>query len=125
MGRRGKSPSPRRGAVDFDDPDWIDQFGIGERDEATGLYEGYDIPQEVRDQLDAIEGRSQGLTWPQLLDKWVLIESDLQEHGVDVCSGVLDQRDGRWLRVRIVGLLHADTRLARAFAPEPGEQVNR
>jgi hypothetical protein len=33
--------------------------------------------------------------------------------------GLLQARTWRWLRVRIGGLLAADTRLARALAPPP------
>jgi hypothetical protein len=31
-------------------------------------------------------------------------------------------RSWRWLRVRIVGLLNADTRIARHFQPDPTPQ---
>lgn len=41
------------------------------------------------------------------------------EYGVDLGDrALLRARTWRWLRVRIVGLLSADTRLARAFTPD-------
>ncbi|RLL70308.1 hypothetical protein D7M15_09090 [Streptomyces sp. Z26] len=58
------------------------------------------------------------MTWAQLLEQWPLIETDLHaEYGIDVGSGILRARTWRWLRVRIAGLLTADTRVARHFAP--------
>lgn len=41
-------------------------------------------------------------------------------YGIDVDTpGLLRQRTWRWLQARIVGLLSADTRIARALAPDP------
>lgn len=41
------------------------------------------------------------------------------EYGIDVDDRVLLRtRSWRWLRARIVGLLAADTRVARALAPD-------
>jgi len=59
------------------------------------------------------------VTWPEILTRWALVECDLHsEYGIDLGdSGVLG-RPWRWLRARIVGLLSADTRLARALTPE-------
>jgi hypothetical protein len=61
-----------------------------------------------------------------LLAEWPLIECDLHEtYGVDVGSGILRDRSWRWLRVRILGLLSADSRLARRFAPPPQQKPAR
>ncbi|TMV00278.1 hypothetical protein FGK60_09750 [Streptomyces sp. DASNCL29] len=59
------------------------------------------------------------MTWGLLLEQWPLIEADLHEvYGLDVeASGILRARSWRWLRIRILGLLSADSRLARHFAP--------
>ncbi|MFI6606846.1 hypothetical protein [Streptomyces sp. NPDC050507] len=39
-------------------------------------------------------------------------------YGIDVDTpGLLQQRTWRWLRIRILGLLSAESRLARHFAP--------
>lgn len=53
-----------------------------------------------------------------MLTHWVAIENDLQDRGIDLDDPVIRTRSGRWLRTRILGLLSADTRLARALAPE-------
>jgi hypothetical protein len=53
------------------------------------------------------------------LGQWVLIENDLADRGIDVESGILRERSARWLQVKIVGLLTADTRLSRHFTPQP------
>ncbi|MDT0306132.1 hypothetical protein RM780_04035 [Streptomyces sp. DSM 44917] len=59
------------------------------------------------------------MTWAQLLAAWELIEADLHaEYGVDIASGVLRKRTWRWLRLRIIALLAANTRTARHFAPK-------
>ncbi|WP_405663383.1 hypothetical protein [Streptomyces sp. RK9] len=59
------------------------------------------------------------MTWSQLFDLWPLIEADLHEvYGVDVGDPhLMRTRTWRWLRVRILGLLSADSRLARHLAP--------
>jgi hypothetical protein len=46
----------------------------------------------------------------------------MQEHyHIDVSEpGLLDRRSGRWLRVRIFGLLSCDSRLRAALAPKLG-----
>jgi hypothetical protein len=40
-------------------------------------------------------------------------------YGIDVESGVLRDRSWRWLQIRILGLLSAESRLARHFEPPP------
>jgi hypothetical protein len=64
------------------------------------------------------------VTWVQILDEWPLVEADLHEvYGVDVgAPGLLAARSWRWLRVRILGLLSADSRLARHLNPPPTEK---
>ncbi|WP_091638497.1 hypothetical protein [Micromonospora pallida] len=56
-----------------------------------------------------------------MLSRWALVEADLHDvYGVDVEDrALLRTRSWRWLDVRISGLLAADTRLHRAFAPVP------
>ncbi|MFF4751831.1 hypothetical protein [Streptomyces sp. NPDC001270] len=69
------------------------------------------------------------MTWAQLLAEWPLIEADLHEvYGVDVgAPGLLDVRTWRWLRVRILGLLSADSRINRLLLPpsEPSKATGR
>jgi hypothetical protein len=57
--------------------------------------------------------------WAQILDEWPLVEADLHEtYGVDVgAPGLLETRSWRWLRVRIFGLLSADSRINRQLFP--------
>jgi hypothetical protein len=59
--------------------------------------------------------------WSQILDVWPLVEADLHEtYGVDVgAPGLLDTRSWRWLRLRILGLLSADSRINRLLYPPP------
>jgi hypothetical protein len=41
-----------------------------------------------------------------------------EHYGIDLSRpGLLDARSGRWLRVRIVGLLSVDSRLHRVLYP--------
>jgi hypothetical protein len=42
----------------------------------------------------------------------------MQDRGIDLDDPVIRGRSGRWLRVRIHGLLTADTRLRRVLTPE-------
>jgi len=66
------------------------------------------------------------LTWAALLEQWLLIEADLHEvYGIDVGTpGLLRARSWRWLRVRILGLISTDSRLARHLMP-PTETSKR
>ncbi|TBO59898.1 hypothetical protein EYS09_09770 [Streptomyces kasugaensis] len=54
-----------------------------------------------------------------MLGHWPLIEADLHEiYGVDLSDrALLRARSWRWLRVRILALLSAESRLARALTP--------
>lgn len=51
----------------------------------------------------------------------MLVETGLhQQYGLDLAQpGLMQQRDWRWLQVRLAALLAADTALARALAPPP------
>lgn len=101
MGIGGKSPGAEAGAAREVDPD---EYGHGDYDPETGLYEWYELPEEVT--------APQALTWIDLLGQWDLIEADLHEHyGIDTATGILAARDGRWIRTRIAGLLLTDSRL--------------
>ncbi|MCX5362874.1 hypothetical protein OG864_29690 [Streptomyces sp. NBC_00124] len=61
------------------------------------------------------------MKWSRILDEWPLVEADLHEvYGVDVgAPGLLDERSWRWLRLRILGLLSADSRIQRLLFPPP------
>ncbi|TDD88377.1 hypothetical protein E1298_15185 [Actinomadura rubrisoli] len=64
------------------------------------------------------------MAWQDVWEQWGLIEADLHsEYGIDVEEpGLLKARTFRWLVARIRGLLSADTRLARHFAPDDDKQ---
>lgn len=67
------------------------------------------------------------MSWSQILDEWPLVEADLHEiYGLDVGTpGLLAARSWRWLRVRILGLLSADSRLSRLNNPHPSHRAPR
>jgi hypothetical protein len=51
------------------------------------------------------------------LEYWVSIEADFQQHyGLDLAQ-FIDLRTGRWLRVRILGLLSIESRLRYDLYP--------
>jgi hypothetical protein len=94
----------------------LDKYGRGQYDPASKLYEWYEVPP---DKLAEAEGQGSPVTWEAILERWALIEADLHsEYGIDLDDPVTRGRRWRWLRVRIAGLLSADTRIARALAPK-------
>ncbi|MFJ8992616.1 hypothetical protein ACIRQH_19745 [Streptomyces sp. NPDC102279] len=61
-----------------------------------------------------------------LLGLWPLIEADLHsEYGIDVGDGILRERTWRWFQARVLGLLSADSRLRRHFAPPPDDKTRK
>jgi hypothetical protein len=98
---------------------WRDRYGRGARDPVSGLYEWYEIPEDLARQRDG-----EAVSWEAILSHWTLIEADLQQqYGIDVEDRALMRgRTWRWLRLRIVGLLNTDSRLHRALAPDPEER---
>ena len=73
------------------------------------------LPKEVvkAQRQQANQGKSVG--WAELLDHWLLIELDLLEtYGVDVWDPAL-RRPWPWWRDRILSLLSAGGRLAKAL----------
>ena len=87
------------------------RYGRGWYDPRTDLWEWYeDVPVE-----EATPSGSR-LTWDELFAHWLEIECDLFDAGIDVEDReLMRSRSWRWLLVHIVGLLHADTRLARSI----------
>ncbi|MGW2062808.1 hypothetical protein ACWCO9_19505 [Streptomyces sp. NPDC001937] len=67
------------------------------------------------------------MKWSRLLAEWALIEADLHEvYGIDIATpGLLQDRSWRWLRLRIFGLLSADSRLSRLLFPPPEAKKKR
>lgn len=102
----------------------VEWIGGGKQDPETGLYEWYERPPGWEERPQGIPG----LTWTKLLEQWLLVEDDLhQVYGIDVATGILRERNWRWLRTRIVGLLSTDSRTSRHFVPPPkrGRQGGR
>lgn len=92
----------------------LDPYGRGKQDPRTGLYEWYEIPPADERGL-----RAHKLTYEEILSQWALIEADWHsEYGQELTPGLLGERSWRWFRVRLGGLLAADTRLARQLAEE-------
>lgn len=90
----------------------LEEYGRGELDPETGLYEWYELPAELQPGTEQTQ-----VNWNQILDRWSLVEADLHEqYGIDLSSGVLRKRSWRWLRTRIYGLLSANTRLNRSLS---------
>lgn len=89
-------------------------YGGGERDPHSGLYEWYEPPE-----AEKATQTGPPITWHDLVSRWWLVEADLQDTGVDIeDKRLMRLRSWRWLEVRILGLLHADTRIARALADD-------
>ena len=59
------------------------------------------------------------LTWPALLSKWTMIETDFHHfYGADLESPeVLHHRTWRWFTVRVFRLISEDTALGRYLRP--------
>lgn len=94
----------------------IARYGGGEIDPQSGYAEYYTLPSDVADRLE--HGGGTPVTWELILERWALVECDLQDHGIDVGDRTLmASRSWRWLRVRIIGLCSTDSRLSRALAP--------
>ncbi|AQS72346.1 hypothetical protein B1H29_31650 [Streptomyces pactum] len=62
-----------------------------------------------------------------MLEQWPLVEADFQDtYGLDLDTpGLLRERSWRWLCTRLYGLLSADSRISRHFAPPPPKQPRR
>ncbi len=100
----------------------IAQYGVGERDPFTGSYEAYDFPEGHPATQTAEEGRR--VTRDELLAApWDLIGADFaSEYAIRLVGS-----DIRWpeFRLLLTGLLSADTRIARYFAPARKDEGSR
>lgn len=102
----------------------LDQYGQGERDPLTGLYEFYaDLPASA----GAIheDGGGESVSWAKLAEVLDVVEycfhADL---GIDLAA-VWDTASWRWFAVRLRGLLASETLLAAQFRtdePTPRDQ---
>jgi hypothetical protein len=92
----------------------VEEYGWGEKDPLTGLYEGYDLPKDLRQQ-------SRAVGWPELLAQWGLLEYSFHTVlGIDL-EDAWHRKSWRWFAVRVKHLLSQDTPLARFFAPDDAE----
>lgn len=91
-------------------------YGRGQYDPVTGLWDYYEEPEEAGAHAGPLIG------WAELIGQWKLLESDFHEvYGADL-SREVHRQTWRWFDVRVQGLLAADTRLARHFAPDPSQE---
>lgn len=107
----GGSAQAAAGPVD------LDQYGRGDYDPDTGLYDWYDVPPE---QLRRLEHHADGLTWAALFERWALVEADLHQlYGIDIDDpALMGARNWRWLRTRIIALQStSESRLWRSQQP--------
>jgi hypothetical protein len=90
--------------------DDLDQYGRGEYDPATGLYEWYE------DAPDILTGKAEVIAWPRIFEQWALVEADFHSsYGVDL-SIAYRSVSWRWFAVRVLGLMaDPSSRLARHF----------
>lgn len=92
----------------------IEEYGWGEKDPLTGIYEGYDLPKQLRQ-----SGRE--VSWADLFAQWTLLEFTFHSAlGIDL-EDVWRRKSWRWFSVRVKHLLSTDTPLARYFAPDDDE----
>lgn len=92
MGAGGKSSGP-------EPVDASRLQGSGEVEPGSGLPRWVDDPR-------ARKGAEGGITWPDLLEHWGLIEADLADRGIDVEDlALMRARSFRWLRARVLGLM--------------------
>lgn len=115
----GDGPSPK--STDSGDGDTgglgdIDRYGVGERDPVTGLYENYDFP-AGHPATQEVDTETPPITWPAIFGQAELIEADFRSEYQLELTQVYRTATWRWFRVRVQGLLYADTRLSRHFRP--------
>ena len=105
MGRRPKTQPP--GAQGEEPRVWLEdlkQWGVGEYDAASGIYESYENPDLS--------------VWGLWSDHRGLIEADLhQVYGIDTGSGILRERSWSWFQRRVAGLLTCECRIQRKLSP--------
>lgn len=97
----------------------IAKYGYGRQDPYTGRFEGYDLPSghaASRSKEDA-----KGVEWSAVFGQLTLVIADFQDLGIDLTAGL---HRLSWVRFEalVQGLMFADSRLARFFAPKPSGQ---
>lgn len=103
-GRRSDGGQPESGVAG------IEQYGRGQRDPASGLYEWYELP----DGHSAAQAEGSTLSVLTLCEQWDLVVSDFaSEYGIR-----LHVEDPTWAEflTLVRGLLSTDSRLWRHFS---------
>src|SRR5660397_245275 len=74
-------------------------------------------PSHGAPKVDRPAPKEGGKTWGEVLKHWALVEADFQEHYSLDLEREIDHRSGRWLRVRILGLLSIESRIRLTLFP--------
>ncbi|MFE7746873.1 hypothetical protein [Nocardia sp. NPDC057455] len=114
VGSGGEPDLSAPGTYGPDDPgggEFLPKFGI------RAWYNDLSLaPNARRERTGEIDA-----SWSQILAAWPAIELDLADRGIDVESGILEQRSWRWLNLRILGLISTPTsRLYRTLSTNKG-----
>ena len=103
---RGGQQQPARTGLDA-----IEEYGRGEKDPETGLYDWYDLPAGVAQP----ETQHGGVSVLDLCEEWDLLVADFaSEYGIRVRTADLSWRE---FTAYLTGLMSCDSRLARRFTP--------
>ena len=117
MGERSGPKSPSGGDRHRDRFAESEQYGRGERDPLTGLYEWYEFPPDFLE-----EDQAQGISVLTLCEQWPLVVADFaSEYGIRLATGEFVA--WREFEALLTGLLAADTRLYRHFT-SPTEEAS-
>jgi hypothetical protein len=91
----------------------LDQYGIGEKDPATGIYPSYDVPKGHAAEATVEDGTP--ITWDAIAGQWPLIVADFSSaYGIRLVGASMRWPEFAW---HIHGLLQTESRLSRFFAP--------
>jgi hypothetical protein len=94
----------------------IAEFGRGEVDPETGLFDWYDIPPGHAARRVVDEGERGSVTILEVVEQWELLVADFRsEYGIGLALG--EPVPWREFRPLVAGLLACDSRLARHFTP--------
>lgn len=98
--------------------DAIAQFGEGKRSWITGQYESYNIP-PGHAASRAKDGDAEGIRWHEIVEQRQILVADFRtEYGIDLDD---EWASMPWAKFEdlVNGLMQANTRLGRFFAPTP------
>ena len=96
--------------------DAIAEFGVGDQDPDTGLFEHYEIPEGH----DARTAQGEGVSWRRIVENWALLEADWRSEFGEWLAPRWSSMTWREFAVGVSGLLACDSRLSRALRdPDP------